>query len=131
MSSGVTAPQSRRRLPGLKQTRPVSHSTEPRGGACLCGWELGTPSRQGGGRHGDGSQGPRGVSNHIWETRGRFWRICLLKMPEGFQDEATDSAKAWSGSWASAAREPRASGKDWTQDEAEVRPSRCQGPLRL
>ena len=82
------------------------------------------------GRQGGGSQGPRGVSNQIWETRGRFWRRCLLKMREGFQDEATDSTKAWSGSWVCPAREPRASGKDWTQDEAEVRPSRRQGPPR-
>lgn len=76
----------------------------------------------------DGSQGPRGVSSQIWEARGGFWRRHLLKLQEGFQEEATDSTKAWSGSWACPAREPRASGKDWIWNEEEVRLSRRQGP---
>ena len=48
-------------------------------------------------------------------------------MQEGFQEEATDSTKAWSGSWVCPAREPRASGKDTMWDEAEVRLSRRHG----
>lgn len=70
------------------------------------------------GRRADGSQGPRGASSQIWEARGGFWRRRLLKLQEGFQEEATDSTKAWSGSWACPAREPRAGGKDGMWDEA-------------
>lgn len=75
------------------------------------------------GRQGDGSRNSRGVSNQIWETRGRF----LEEVPAENAGKASRmrqrSPKGLERLLGLSCKGARASGR-LTQDEAEVRPSR-------